>query len=118
MGLLKFKQPTELFEPGLWTRVGVSKPAGASVGNCGAFCANRGACSPNKEIRTTVGLRIMSLASLESFRAGCRVRPCLAHAERARAHLRSVVVSVNPGQEVVDDKVSHCAAEPFAGILI
>lgn len=44
----------ELFEPGLWTRVGVSKPAGASVGNCGAFCAITGACSPNKEIKTTL----------------------------------------------------------------
>ena len=74
MGLLKFKQPIELFEPGLWTRAGVSKPAGASVGNCGAFCANRGACSPNKEIRTTVDVRIMSLAFLESLGAGSRAR--------------------------------------------
>ena len=30
----------------------------------------------------------------------------------------AIVPSVNPGQEVVDDKVRHGVAKPFAGILV
>jgi hypothetical protein len=82
-----------------------------------------------REIRTMAGLRIMSLSLSGVFpRRVPRATSFVRTVERACAFVRSVVVSVsvlvtvvssvNPGQEVVDDKVGHCAAEPFAGILI
>jgi hypothetical protein len=40
-------------------------------------------------------------------------RPCA-----GASVVASRFVPVTPGQEVVDDKVGHCAAEAFTGILI
>ena len=53
----------ELLEPGLWTSVGVSKPAGASVGACGALPAARGICRPVKATRTAADLLIIMFPS-------------------------------------------------------
>jgi hypothetical protein len=57
----------ELFEPGFWMRVGVSKPVGASLGGGGAARAARVVCRPIKEIRTTADLLIMTSASVEIY---------------------------------------------------
>jgi hypothetical protein len=76
-----------------------------------------------------VGLRIMSSSLSGVFpRRVPRAKIVCRTVERACALMRSAVVSVsvpvtvvssvNAGQEVVDHKVGHCTAEPFAGILI
>ena len=50
-----------LCEPAFVARVGVSKPAGASVGSCGALSAMSGTCKPIKK-RTEGILRLMRVS--------------------------------------------------------
>src|ERR1700732_3124284 len=54
-----------LFEPGSFTNVGVSKPAGASVGGGNEFWANSGPCRPTAQIIETIGARMMRGSSLK-----------------------------------------------------